>query len=98
MSNHESDDPSYDGTRTGQYPVEEHLAAQQNQLSASTGKPLHETAPEPEQATAQPTPEGIGDTVEATDDTAGTGDGNDAGVTETVPPIGKGSAKSGPAS
>lgn len=61
MSDQDEAAPGYNGPNQGAYTTEEHLKAQQTQLSASTGKPLHETAPEPEEAHAEPTPEGIGD-------------------------------------
>lgn len=40
MAEHETIEPEYRGTVAGQYSAEEHLRAQQEQHSASTGKPL----------------------------------------------------------
>lgn len=44
MGEHETLEPEYTGTVGGAYSTEEHLKAQQEQLSASTGKPLHDPA------------------------------------------------------
>lgn len=65
MSDTDTNAPGYNGPQGGAYTTEEHLKAQQEQLSASTGKPLHETAPEPQDAHAEPTPQGIGDDINA---------------------------------
>lgn len=85
----------YQGTATGKYTTEEHLRAQQEQLSASTGKPLHD--PEkvhpagedpgiPEEPSANP----VTETPEVTDTTGQ----HDAGG-ESTPPLGAGDQNSG---
>lgn len=86
MSDHDSDAPGYNGPNQGAYSTEEHLKAQQEQLSASTGKPLHETAPEPEAAHAEPTPAGIGDDVAS--EPAGTNDATGESAPESNPVTG----------
>lgn len=44
MGEHETIQPEYQGTAGGAYSTEEHLRAQQEQKSASTGKPLIDPA------------------------------------------------------
>lgn len=44
MAEHETIEPEYTGTVGGAYSTEEHLKAQQEQISAQTGKPLIDPA------------------------------------------------------